>query len=966
MSDDSGSYFCKATNVYGTVNSNIMQLREIVLDRFEKRERPNVIAQGYRESVINCLYNNKNTEDINYIWFFNALTQKVQQSAERFISRNGNLYFSRVTNGDVGNYICAVAASNPELRYVPSQTSEATFLTVAGSQGSERDPRIWIMFPQVFPNKKLPRIGSNATIECIAEGYPIPDYRWYRVIEGRRYPLQKKAILNSLNRVVLIPNLQREDIGLYECYVQNYRNSHNRTVLLQLEIEPLFTVGLQDQVLDVGSNIDWYCEATGNTGSIMSYTWYINGTKILNTTGRIRADGQILHIASVLKTDSGMYQCAALNTQNSIIRYSTAELRVIEFAPTFIKRPMQSSARAAINGNVTIICDPEGAPKPAIQWYYNSMPIGNSARTRILQNGNLMITQVTKSDEGNYTCDASNRVGRDSGSTYLFVVDGTAIDQPINAAIIANINQTFFLPCTAYKPANIDLTYLWRFNDDYLKPDIYKYAQDSYLRPGDLRIIRAQYTMEGIYQCLAKTTVDEVSITFQVSVYGPPGPSAGVKCGKMGATTGQVSFVSGNDHGSPIVNFTIEGQTDRSHKWLPIKVNFSLPFNPNGSYVTDVENLSAYSSFVFRVIASNEYGYGEPSQPSDSCNTNQDRPGAPPFNVSGGGGKIGDLKITWDPLPVEHWNGEGLKYLVYFRKLGQETFEKRIVPFEQNYYVEYIIDSVPYVPYEVQVSAINVRGEGPRSDISIVYTAEGIPRKPVSNVKCEPFNSTAILVSWDPIPEDDFSILQGKLLGYVVRYWRYDVEENQNYWRKRFLGQRSSAIIIGLEPDTVYFVRVYVFNSAGEGVESELFSHRTFRMAPQTPPQYVKVYQPERPKDKKVLLSDGREMYRLVVEWKGVSTDNNEEPLEGYYIKVWEYYQRIEDAKVFHAPANAFKTSIDNIFKNRNYRLRVQGWSVGGEGKISSPLKEFRIDNDGRLLLSIYLFLLLNYIFNYN
>ena len=70
MSDDSGSYYCKATNVYGTVNSNIMQLREIVLDRFEKRERPNVIAQGYRESVINCLYNNKNTEEINYIWFF--------------------------------------------------------------------------------------------------------------------------------------------------------------------------------------------------------------------------------------------------------------------------------------------------------------------------------------------------------------------------------------------------------------------------------------------------------------------------------------------------------------------------------------------------------------------------------------------------------------------------------------------------------------------------------------------------------------------------------------------------------------------------------------------------------------------------------------------------------------------------------------------------------------------------------
>jgi len=211
----------------------------------------------------------------------------------------------------------------------------------------------------------------------------------------------------------------------------------------------------------------------------------------------------------------------------------------------------------------------------------------------------------------------------------------------------------------------------------------------------------------------------------------------------------------------------------------------------------------------------------------------------------------------------------------------------------------------------------------------------------------------------------------------VVRYWRSGLNENSNYWRKRFLGQRSSAVIIGLEPDTVYFVRVRVFNSAGESVESELFSHRTFRMAPQTPPQYVKVYQPRRPKDRKTLLSssstsstslagqrdqssrgsgsngngNGREMFYLIVEWRGISTNNNEEPLEGYYIKMWEYYQDIRNATIFYAPANKGKWVIDNVFKNRNYRLRVQGWSVGGEGALSSPLKEFRIDNDGRLLL---------------
>jgi hypothetical protein len=33
---------------------------------------------------------------------------------------------------------------------------------------------------------------------------------------------------------------------------------------------------------------------------------------------------------------------------------------------------------------------------------------------------------------------------------------------------------------------------------------------------------------------------------------------------------------------------------------------------------------------------------------------------------------------------------------------------------------------------------------------------------------------------------------------------------------------------------------------------------------------------------------------------------------------------------------------IDNLYKNRIYKLRVQAWSLGGEGKYSSPEKEFR------------------------
>jgi hypothetical protein len=122
-------------------------------------------------------------------------------------------------------------------------------------------------------------------------------------------------------------------------------------------------------------------------------------------------------------------------------------------------------------------------------------------------------------------------------------------------------------------------------------------------------------------------------------------------------------------------------------------------------------------------------------------------------------------------------------------------------------------------------------------------------------------------------------------LGYTVRYWRKSVDELQNYWQRRFPGQRSRAIIIGLESNTEYGVRVAVYTQFGDSPEGSYFSHRTFRLPPQTPPQYVTVRQPRREKDKRVRLLGDIYMYKVEVEWRGISTSSDEEPLEGYMVR---------------------------------------------------------------------------------
>ena len=62
-----------------------------------------------------------------------------------------------------------------------------------------------------------------------------------------------------------------------------------------------------------------------------------------------------------------------------------------------------------------------------------------------------------------------------------------------------------------------------------------------------------------------------------------------------------------------------------------------------------------------------------------------------------------------------------------------------------------------------------------------------------------------------------------------VNYWlRYGEDENQAI-QATLAGQREQALVIGLLPDTWYFVSVQVFNDAGNGQKSEKYPQETFR-----------------------------------------------------------------------------------------------------------------------------------------
>lgn len=115
-----------------------------------------------------------------------------------------------------------------------------------------------------------------------------------------------------------------------------------------------------------------------------------------------------------------MYQCRAHNQLHAV--FSSAQLRVLSMKPSFHKRPLESEIYAIYNGNTTIICDPEAAPRPKFQWKKDGVVIGAGGHRRILPTGTLIISPTTRDDEGMYICVATNAYGTAESRARLIVL----------------------------------------------------------------------------------------------------------------------------------------------------------------------------------------------------------------------------------------------------------------------------------------------------------------------------------------------------------------------------------------------------------------------------------------------------------------------------------------------------------------------------------------------------------------
>lgn len=310
---------------------------------------------------------------------------------------------------------------------------------------------------------------------------------------------------------------------------------------------------------------------------------------------------------------------------------------------------------------------------------------------------------------------------------------------------------------------------------------------------------------------------------------GPPGAPGGVKVIETKKTTARLEWLDGTENGSPIRYYTILGRTNWNKTWTLVQdYVYAQEFERySGRKQADVANLTPWSGYEFSVCGVNDLGTGQQSAPSPLHNTDPDKPYIYPRDLGGGGGKIGDLSMRWTPLKQQEQNAPGIYYNISWRLHddNNDRGEWAHSGLKQHGNTGKAVVQIPlnnyYTKYDVKVQAINNMGPGPESPWVVIYSAEDMPQVAPQQPIARGFNSTCLNVTWNPIEETREKV-RGNLIGHRLKYWKKGYrEEDAVYYLSRT--RRPWALIVGLEPDTYYLVKVMAYNAAGEGPESERY-----------------------------------------------------------------------------------------------------------------------------------------------
>ncbi|XP_042897805.1 peroxidasin [Parasteatoda tepidariorum] len=370
------------------------------------------------------------------------------------------------------------------------------------------------------PNDVDVTFGGTAYFSCKADGDPKPDIVWLHnsneisPSEGERYSILTDGTL-------MITEAQDLDAGVYECMAKNpageiksraakmhYLNDQANLIRSTLRFRDQPT----DSKVPVGATIVLPCTAVGEPNPIIN--WVQNRISLPRVSRYHVSPSGSLTIKNVQKNDAGVYQCIATNNLSTIAVEANL---IVEAPPVFLERPRDQEA---LEGqNVELFCIVDGSPRPVLWWIKDGIRLRNRGNIYLLKDSSILkIEDVTKSNEGIYTCYAENAGGQRNSSALLMIRQNvppvftrTPEDQRIH------LGSSIELPCHAKGQPMPQIK--WRKDGHVMS----SYSDHHRINSqGDLYMFNVGKEDEGIYECIAENEVGSAFVSMHLTVSDEP------------------------------------------------------------------------------------------------------------------------------------------------------------------------------------------------------------------------------------------------------------------------------------------------------------------------------------------------------------------------------------------------------------------------------------------------------------
>lgn len=308
-----------------------------------------------------------------------------------------------------------------------------------------------------------------------------------------------------------------------------------------------------------------------------------------------------------------------------------------------------------------------------------------------------------------------------------------------------------------------------------------------------------------------------------------------------------LSWEPGSDGLSPVRYYTIQTRELPSGRWALHSASVS-----HNASAFIVDRLKPFTSYKFRVKATNDIGDSEFSAESEPLTTLQAAPDGAPTIVSLTPHTTTSVLIRWQPPAEDKINGILLGFRIRYRELlyeGLRGFTLRGIHNPAAKWAEltsmysmrnlsrpsltqYELDNLnKHRRYEIRMSVYNAVGEGPSSPPQEVFVGEAVPTAAPRSVAVHSATATQLDVTWEPPPLENQN---GDIQGYKIYFWEAQRRNLTERVKTLFLAE-NSVKLKNLTGYTAYMVSVAAFNAAGDGPRSTPTQGWTQQAAPSAP-----------------------------------------------------------------------------------------------------------------------------------